>query len=682
MTILFFNSRHKQPKQPAHAPGWPQQEKHTHRPPTPQRPQTSQHAGHGHSQPLPAQNIAHHHVPLQDSKVDHDVSFNPPEIEISPPTPAPTIHQLGPPPASSPPPMYHAHSSPAWIPPPTEPYQTSQYQHQPDSWGGNNQVYSASWQAPPPTPSPPPPTILYAAPPYTPPTGLEKKPSRRFGSQSISNLNQAYKQKKNAATQSVANLNQGLKQKQNWATSSVTNLGESITYQCCSKTNEYICHTLALCDLISSKLDSVINSIDEEVFSGNHDEMVIYEHPQHAHSGSQEHFNQQVITVGGSGQNVSETASKQNRFSKVWHYANSRLPPHLPPFKVFVETYPLLCLAAQYSEKVYHKPTGGERETHVEPDWKRGTKAMVIKSVPLDDMNTVVFAIRGSAGFMDWAVNFRPAPSSPEGFLDDPGNLVHSGFLYTAKNMVKPVAARLRHILQENPRRASCSLLITGHSAGGAVAALLYTHMMSMTVKSELTSLNDCFKRVHCVTFGAPPISLIPLKKPPSDQKRHHKSLFYSFINEGDLVSRADKEVIKNLLRLLATPAPLSNGSCSDLAALSKLSLSSSNLKKPKHSKSSSTPALSTSLKPLWDVPPGTLSCAGRLILLREKSAQSQQSLGQPYTSAVGEVEACVIEDDMLRRAVFGDPMCHLMTLYARRIEELAHRAVTAGGMR
>lgn len=101
---------------------------------------------------------------------------------------------------------------------------------------------------------------------------MTHKPSR-FGSQSISNLNQAYKQKKNAASQSITNLNQGLKQKQHWATTSVTNLGENITYQCCTKTNEYICHTLTLCDLISSKLDSVINSIDDEVFSGNHDEL-------------------------------------------------------------------------------------------------------------------------------------------------------------------------------------------------------------------------------------------------------------------------------------------------------------------------------------------------------------------------------------------------------------------------
>lgn len=80
-------------------------------------------------------------------------------------------------------------------------------------------------------------------------------------------------------------------------------------------------------------------------------------------------------------------------------------------------TYPLLCLAAQYSERIYARPTGAERETHVDANWRHGTKAMVLKSVPIDDMNTVVFAIRGSATFMDWAVNLKSAPTAPTDFL-------------------------------------------------------------------------------------------------------------------------------------------------------------------------------------------------------------------------------------------------------------------------
>jgi hypothetical protein len=45
---------------------------------------------------------------------------------------------------------------------------------------------------------------------------------------------------------------------------------------------------------------------------------------------------------------------------------------------------------------------------------------MVIKSVPMDQINTIVFAIRGTATFMDWAVNLNMAPVSPAGFLVSP----------------------------------------------------------------------------------------------------------------------------------------------------------------------------------------------------------------------------------------------------------------------
>ena len=96
----------------------------------------------------------------------------------------------------------------------------------------------------------------------------------------------------------------------------------------------------------------------------------------------------------------------------------------------------------------------------------------------MDAMNTIVFAIRGTATFMDWAVNLNHAPTAPTNFLDDTGNLCHAGFLTVARRMVEPVAARLRQLLEDDPSRSRYSLLITGHSAGGAVASLLYSHML------------------------------------------------------------------------------------------------------------------------------------------------------------------------------------------------------------
>lgn len=323
----------------------------------------------------------------------------------------------------------------------------------------------------------------------------------------------------------------------------------------------------------------------------------------------------------------------------------------------YIETWRHVCLAAQYSERAYTRPNDAEKETHISADWRHGTKAMVLKSVPIDDMNTVVLAIRGSQTFMDWAVNFRPAPSSPIGFLDDPGNLCHSGFLTVARAMVKPVAARLRQLLEQDPSRASWSLLITGHSAGGAVASLIYMHMLSETMESELNILTGCFKRIHCITFGTPPVSLLPLQTP--SKQRLKKSMFFSFINQGDPVVRANKEYVKSLIKLYTNPLPVTKPLTNAIQAVvphGKIG------KKPSKQQLQSVAPL-----PVWKVPPTTLSNAGRLVLIREKPAIRGQE----------NIEACTISDEQLRAVIFGDPMVHMMKVYARRVELLATLAVT-----
>lgn len=322
-------------------------------------------------------------------------------------------------------------------------------------------------------------------------------------------------------------------------------------------------------------------------------------------------------------------------------------------FFSYPATYPLLQLAAHYSRRVYDKPHGWERASYVDSDWRQGTKAMVIKSLPVDDMKVIVFAIRGTQSFMDWAVNMNTEPVAPTGFLDDASNRCHAGFLNVARKMAEPVAARLRTLIEEDPSRMSYSLLITGHSAGGAVASLIYMHLLceSPSVRSELTHLRGCFKHIHCITFGAPPISLRPLTQSPSS--RQSKSIFFAFINEGDPVTRAEKGYFFSLLDLYASPAPGSIWSLLDR-------------------RNKQRPMIH------WKVPPSTLSNSGRLVLLRAKSHYYgrppivQSSSPQPPRE---KVDAFGISDAELRGVAFGDPLMHFMDVYARRIEELPANA-------
>jgi hypothetical protein len=291
---------------------------------------------------------------------------------------------------------------------------------------------------------------------------------------------------------------------------------------------------------------------------------------------------------------------------------------------------------------------------------------MCIKSVPMDSMHTIVFAIRGTATFMDWAVNLNAAPVAPTGFLDDPGNLCHAGFLSVARRMVKPVASRLRQLLREDPSRSRYSLLITGHSAGGAVASLLYAHMLSSSrqAESDLRILTGSFKRVHCVTFGTPPLSLLPITRPERPELKN--SVFLSFVNEGDPVARADKGYVLSLLELLASP-------------VTEPTADPKGRQRRNRSKSRSRRSSSSS-KPVWPVPACTLSNAGRIVLLRsgrDSSGRSKKDNMTVRERLAEGVVANVCSPDQLRGVVWGDPVAHLMKLYAGRIETLAVEAVT-----
>lgn len=282
--------------------------------------------------------------------------------------------------------------------------------------------------------------------------------------------------------------------------------------------------------------------------------------------------------------------------------------------------------------------------------------------------------------------------------------------------MVKPVAARLRQLLADDPGLRSYSLLITGHSAGGAVAALLYAHMLSTTpaASSELSELTSRFKRVHCVTFGTPPVSLLPLQRPNDFTARPElrKSLFLSFVNEGDPVARADKAYVRSLLELFATPAPTLGSAAAghSMTALSvpdaaarglrkKISKTSLAMMQPARSAASRTRVeesssnsstngtqhhhsrRSSSGAPVWDVPPAVLSNAGRIVVLRSGDPRARLKGKKTVEERLDEgVVAQIATDEQLRTVVWGDPVCHLMKLYAGRLEMLAVNSVTAKG--
>lgn len=481
-------------------------------------------------------------------------------------------------------------------------------------------------------------------------------------------------------------------------------------------------------DTVIDQFDTIISNIDADRWNENdEDSFLIIQEEDETH---QIETTRALVSSGTRCLARPSPRTKQKKvtiYSKVSLYANSRVTDNLPPIRLYINTWPLICLAAQYSRNVYLSPQNSqEKEVFVSADTRLGTKAMVMKSVPCDDKKTLVFAIRGTTlSIRDWCINLDTSLVSPSGFLDDDGNLCHSGFLKVAKNMIRPIAMRLRTLLQENPNRAQCSLLITGHSAGGAIAALIFCHMLS-TIKSELSNLVNCFKRVHCITFGPPPVSLLPLTKP--DSPKYNKYQFMSFLNEGDPVVRAEKAYMRSLVDLLSSSPPAIRArpkpqttispyanikqSISKLdLSLSKLDLTNSMPKPnskpsqqyitqpPKQSRITFDPRVTSSAQqstrggpPVWPVPMATLSNAGRLVILRvppppsqntRKTSNSNTGLQRASSNRwekdnLSRVTAHKVTDDQLRGVIFGDPTMHAMEVYLRRVDMLALKAVTA----
>ena len=87
-----------------------------------------------------------------------------------------------------------------------------------------------------------------------------------------------------------------------------------------------------LCDLISTKFDSVITSIDGEQFGGDEQELEILDDVQSGIRGGWGVGSRQVSR--GANRAISTAVVGTNYFAKANLYANSKLPPNLPPLQL------------------------------------------------------------------------------------------------------------------------------------------------------------------------------------------------------------------------------------------------------------------------------------------------------------------------------------------------------------
>ena len=366
-----------------------------------------------------------------------------------------------------------------------------------------------------------------------------------------------------------------------------------------------------------------------------------------------------IYSVDESGsEEFEEQLRKEERTTlakKAAMFKNSRLSPNLPTFSTSLATWSIVCHAAKSSNDCYYSLPQTEQGIHVSADSSKDYKAITIDEHVIDGSRVLFVSIRGTQfqSLSDWAANADGKSIKPTGFLDDGENLCHSGFLRVAKAMVEHVSLQIQRHPAYSERPA---LLLTGHSAGGAVAALLYSHMLSNTVKSGLTALSSQFSTIHCITFGAPPVSLHPLQT-----RSHRNSVFLTFANEGDPVVRVTHpSYVKSLAKLLTTSTP----AC--LAA----SLATPSSKVVRGSRGSAVyrqtlplpPPVPWEELPVWPTPAALFANAGNVVLLRDGKE------GRAVASPV------IVED--IKDLIYGDLTQHMMGTYLRRVKDLAYSAM------
>jgi predicted lipase len=122
-----------------------------------------------------------------------------------------------------------------------------------------------------------------------------------------------------------------------------------------------------------------------------------------------------------------------------------------------------------------------------------GHTTRVILSQSCDDPNTIVVSFRGTALHHNWLNNLKmgksdfPYAPSTRGIV--PQCQVHSGFLCLYEELRKRLHIALRpFILQQS------SIILTGHSMGGALATLAAMDLAGIAIQ----------RRINLITYGAP----------------------------------------------------------------------------------------------------------------------------------------------------------------------------------
>jgi hypothetical protein len=245
----------------------------------------------------------------------------------------------------------------------------------------------------------------------------------------------------------------------------------------------------------------------------------------------------------------------------------------------------------------------------------------------------------------------------------------HSGFLACAQAIASSIAQDIDQQLAADD--SISNIIFTGHSAGGAVASLIFLHFalqdnaspqsqfQPKLPPSTYTSTTDRLtnpypvarSKLSLITFGSAPTTTLPIRMP--DLRHSHPNIgpTLAILNEYDMVPRADRSYIRSIVDLYRTARGLA----------------------PIH-----TPPLnphSESKALAWPLPPPQYHLVGDIIVLRLRlsggcsSALVDDALSQASTLTEPMVEAVRVAPGEFGRLLFCDLATHRRRAYLERMD-------------
>ncbi|CVL12163.1 hypothetical protein LB506_010721 [Fusarium annulatum] len=272
-----------------------------------------------------------------------------------------------------------------------------------------------------------------------------------------------------------------------------------------------------------------------------------------------------------------------------------------------------------------------------------------------EDTNTLFASIRGTSCKTDHLVNFNRNQKNATSVFAFPGTKeqihAHSGFLACAATLLPWLTEEITR--QVTADKSLKDVVFTGHSAGGAVAAMVLLHFVCHC-PSELSNV-----KFSLITFGAPPVISTNVTKLAQalPQTRH----IYAVVNEHDLVPRVDQGYITSIISLYrsAYGLPLSDFNNTTFTTNTQAGRNQNTI---------------------WKLPPPDFYVVGNVIVLRakldHKALQStSRQASTDSTTPPQKLDILRVSPIEFCKLLFFEISVHKRKIYLNRLERLVQES-------